>query len=75
MNEPKSEQWLMLNAVECWLHYFPDHQWTEQYKEIRDALQHTVQNSNTTQVEEQRKEQTSSTQERTTTRKKPTAKV
>lgn len=34
----KSKEWLILNAVECWLHYYgnPSNPTVEQYKELRD---------------------------------------
>jgi hypothetical protein len=38
MDEIKSEDWLLLNAVECWLYYFPDHKYTPQYKELRQKM-------------------------------------
>jgi len=33
----KSKEWLILNAVECWLHYYstPNTPTVEQYKELR----------------------------------------
>lgn len=36
--DPNSRDWLMLNAVEAWLYYFPEHEWTDKYKELRDEL-------------------------------------
>ena len=37
----KSKEWLILNAVECWLHYYstPNTPTVEQYKELRDEYQ------------------------------------
>jgi len=34
----KSKEWLILNAVECWLHYYskPNTPTVEQYMELRD---------------------------------------
>lgn len=34
----KSKEWLILNAVECWLHYYstPNTPTVEQYKELRN---------------------------------------
>ena len=34
----KSKEWLILNAVECWLHYYskPNTPTVEQYKELRE---------------------------------------
>lgn len=36
---PNDDKWLLLNAVECWLHYFPQHEWTASYVTLRDSLQ------------------------------------
>ena len=33
-NTQKSDDWLIKNAIGCWLHHFPDHQWTPRYKEL-----------------------------------------
>ena len=33
-NKEKSNDWLIRNAIGCWLHHFPEHQWTEQYKQL-----------------------------------------
>ena len=30
----KSDDWLIRNAISCWLHHFPDHPWTERYQEL-----------------------------------------
>jgi hypothetical protein len=38
MEEPKSKDWLLLNAVECWLYHFPEHPMTQQYQGLRDEL-------------------------------------
>lgn len=37
----KSKEWLILNAVECWLHYYstPNTPTVEQYKGLRDEYQ------------------------------------
>ena len=32
--EEKSDDWLIKNAIGCWLYHFPDHQWTPRYKEL-----------------------------------------
>lgn len=42
MTEQKTDNWLMLNAIECWLYHFPQHQWVPQYKVLKDALQTLV---------------------------------
>lgn len=54
MSNNAEEKFYLLNAVECWLHYFPSHEWTPKYVEIRDALQHSIQDINPTEVEEER---------------------
>lgn len=33
-----AKDWLLLNACECWLYYFPNHKWSETYKELKDEL-------------------------------------
>jgi hypothetical protein len=38
MEEPKTKEWLLLNAVSCWLHHYPDHPWTESYQALAKAL-------------------------------------
>ena len=30
----KTDDWLIKNAIGCWLHHFPNHQWTPRYKEL-----------------------------------------
>jgi len=54
MTEQKSKDWLLVNAIECWLFYFPQHEWAQQYKDLRDAIKQQVQDSDTTSVEEER---------------------
>ena len=36
----RSREWLLLNAVECWLHYYssPNTPTVEQYKQLRDEF-------------------------------------
>jgi hypothetical protein len=34
----ESREWLLLNAVECWLYHFPDHGWTPEYKALAAQL-------------------------------------
>ena len=34
MTQPKTDDWLIKNAIGCWLHHFPDHQWTDRMKEL-----------------------------------------
>jgi len=41
--EVKSKDWLLLNAVECWLFHFPKHPMTEQYQGLRDELKSPTQ--------------------------------
>jgi len=36
--EPKTREWFLLNAVCMWLQHYPDHEWTQQYKDLRDEL-------------------------------------
>jgi len=43
MTEPKDTDWMILNAINCWLHYFPDHPRTEQYKELRQRFEKPIQ--------------------------------
>lgn len=57
MTEQKSTDWLLLNAVECWLYYFPKHQWVPQYLELRDVLQEAINNKPPVEVEEPKEEQ------------------
>lgn len=38
MNDTASREWLILNAIECWLYHFPDHGWTPEYKALADEL-------------------------------------
>lgn len=34
MNKEKTDDWLIKNAIGCWLHHFPDHPWTPRYKQL-----------------------------------------
>lgn len=34
MTTEKTDDWLIRNAIGCWLHHFPDHQWTSRYEEL-----------------------------------------
>ena len=34
----KSKDWLILNAVLAYLHHYPNHQHTEDYKKLKDEL-------------------------------------
>ena len=45
----KSKEWLILNAVECWLHYYgtPNTPTVEQYKELRDEYQQLLKDAET----------------------------
>lgn len=40
----KSKEWLILNACECWLHYYgdPNNSTVEQYKELRDEYKQLI---------------------------------
>jgi hypothetical protein len=39
----RSREWLLLNAVECWLHHYssPNTPTVEQYKQLRDEFHDT----------------------------------
>jgi len=39
LNHPSSptDEYLMLNAIDCWLYHFPEHKWTPLYQKLRDA--------------------------------------
>lgn len=40
---PRSKEWLLLNAVECWLHYVDKASpLVDEYVELRDALRISV---------------------------------
>ena len=65
MTEQKTDNWLMLNAIECWLHYFPDHQWVPQYITLRDALKELVEKENQPIEEVEKKDLISSRQTKT----------
>ena len=30
----KTDDWLIKNAIGCWLHHFPNHPWTSRYQEL-----------------------------------------
>ena len=34
----KSKDWLILNAVTAYIHHYPEHTFTQQYKELKDEL-------------------------------------
>ena len=34
MTSKKSDNWLIKNAIGCFLHHYPDHDWTPRYKEL-----------------------------------------
>lgn len=34
MNNEKTDDWLIKNAIYCWLYHFPDHQWTPRYQQL-----------------------------------------
>lgn len=39
----KSKEWLLLNAIECWLYYCDEQlQYTQQYKVMRDEYRELV---------------------------------
>ena len=39
--EPKTKEWFLLNAVCMWLKAYPDHEWTEEYEELKNELSNT----------------------------------
>ena len=39
-DQDKSDEWLLENAISCWLYHFPEHEWTEQYKELLNKVKH-----------------------------------
>jgi hypothetical protein len=53
MTQELGKDWLILNAIECWLYYFPDNPYTERYKELKDAIELQMQNLDTGEVEEE----------------------
>ena len=34
MTQEKTDDWLIKNAIGCWLHHFPNHPWTARYQEL-----------------------------------------
>lgn len=38
-NQKPTEEYLMLNAIDCWLYHFPEHKWTPLYKKLREKAQ------------------------------------
>lgn len=34
MTTKKTDDWLIKNAIGCWLHHFPDHPWTPRYQQL-----------------------------------------
>ena len=34
MTTKKTDSWLIKNAIGCFLHYYPDHEWSARYKEL-----------------------------------------
>lgn len=69
MTDQKSDNWFTLNAIECWLHHFPKHEWTAHYITMRDALQALVKAEETALPEEEKKDRISSRQSKTQTTK------
>lgn len=64
MTDTKTQNWLLLNAVECWLYHFPKHQWVPQYIEMRDALQTLVDEEKELQEQEEDRENKPTTNQR-----------
>ena len=34
MTTKKTDSWLIKNAIGCFLHYYPNHEWSARYKEL-----------------------------------------
>lgn len=34
MTIKKTDDWLIMNAIGCWLHHFPDHPWAPRYQQL-----------------------------------------
>ena len=59
----KSKDWLILNAVIAYLHHYPDHTHTQEYKDLKDELinQTPVQKRGRPAKRQRKKETTSDT--------------
>ena len=59
----KSKDWLILNAVIAYLHHYPDHTHTQEYKDLKDELinQTSVQKRGRPAKRQRKKETTSDT--------------
>ena len=64
-NQP-NQTWMLLNAVECWLYHFPQHQWAPAYKELSTVLQESLANNTEAKIEEAKEEQIQKPQGRRT---------
>jgi hypothetical protein len=54
MNLERSTNWLLLNAVECWLHYFSNTtEYTEAYYKLRDEYRALVEKEAAPVVEDE----------------------
>ena len=42
------ENFLIKNAIYCWLHYFPNHVWTQRYKDLAKRDTFTCMDANAT---------------------------
>ena len=40
--QKKSDEWLIRNAIGCWLYHFPDHPFREQYEALRTRHVYTT---------------------------------
>ena len=69
MEKKKSREWLLLNAVLCYLHYFPENQFTEQYQELANEFRNppTVRKRGRKAQRQRTKETTSNTTSKETT--------
>jgi hypothetical protein len=67
----KSKEWLIFNAVKCWLHYCSTTtEYTEEYYKLRDEYEALL-NPNDEPVEEFKDAQTAPTTTTRSTRKRP----
>ena len=39
MTTERTKDWLILNAIECWLFNFPNHEWASEYIALREQIQ------------------------------------
>jgi hypothetical protein len=39
MTTERTKDWLILNAIECWLFNFPNHKWASEYIGLKEQIQ------------------------------------